>query len=314
MRTVLYTCKVITIVSFFLVLLAACKPIQVPENWAFTQSKYNYEKQLKRVAESKISDEEKAVLSKSAALIVNSEAEVIQEWENVTLKRRFAYSNDSIRAEYFIFEPTIINRNALFFLGNGSSIFNFATNLFQLAAQTNSRIYVINYRGYGNTNGVPSFKTQFFDNQHFIDSIVKKQSRIDYIVGYSLGSVFATHAAYDNQIDELYLLAPFSNATEIIGHLKKQYTRGLKVIVRPFIRLTAEDYLTRISNTEKITKYLGRLTIFHGTKDDQLPYFMGKHLYEISHSQRKELITIRNGGHGAIFKTENWSQLIDRIK
>ncbi|HMO33712.1 MAG TPA: alpha/beta hydrolase [Lacibacter sp.] len=199
-------------------------------------------------------------------------------------------------------------------MGNSSNIFDFVDNLFMLSSQTKSKIYVINYRGYGKSKGTPSFSTQFSGNSLITNEIIQKQNKLDFIIGFSLGSVFASYSALESKTDALYLLAPFSNTKELFKYFKKQNTRGIKALFRPFIKFSADDYLLNVSNTEKIKSYKGKLIIMHGNADKQLPYFMGQSLYKKSISLDKELITIDNGEHWSPMLQANWKMLINKIK
>ena len=80
--------------------------------------------------------------------------------------------------EYFVFKPKNADKVGVYFLGNGSNIFNFTDNLFELSDKTNSKIYVLNYRGYGKSDGTPSFKTQFDDDNYFYNYIKKNENKI----------------------------------------------------------------------------------------------------------------------------------------
>jgi len=85
---------------------------------------------------------------------------------------------------------------------------------------------------------------------------------------------FATYSAVDNNINTLYLLAPVSSTEQMRRNVKKQNTKGAKTLMRAFIKMTAEDYLLSISNTDKIKNYKETLIVFHGTNDKMLPYKM----------------------------------------
>ena len=103
------------------------------------------------------------------------------------------------------------------------------------------------------------------DNAAFINHIEGvEKGPLDFAIGYSLGSVFATYAAVEQEWQTLYLLAPFSNTTQMFKRIEKQYRPGLKALFRPFVKVTAADYLLGISNSEKIKQYKGRLVVFHG--------------------------------------------------
>lgn len=202
----------------------------------------------------------------------------------------------------------------MFFIGNTSSITNFANDLIALAKQTNSKIYILNYRGYGKSDGIPSFKTQFNDNKHFFDEIIRAESKVNYVIGYSLGSIFASRLATENNIPNLYLLSPFSNAKTLLAYQKKAFTRGPKIVLRPFLKLKTEEHLLSISNTEQVQKFKGNLVIMQGTSDKVLPYSMGVSLYENAITPSKKIYPLKNGEHNAPFKKENWNIIINEVK
>jgi len=308
--------KHLLLIFFFAsVTIASCKTIKVSERSTFVATKYNYESFSNSILESNLSDQQKRIFILSAGKIVNTDEEEIIVLGPVKLKRQFLVVNDTITLEYFIFEPKHIKKRGIYFLGNGTSILNVAEKLFELSAGTSSKIFVLNYRGSGKSKGTPSFRTQFIDNQTFITSIeVKERETLQFCVGYSLGSIFATYSAVENNIGHLYLLSPFSNSQQLFKYAKKQNTKGLKALLRPFIKVTADDYLSGISNIEKIQNYNGKLVVFHGTKDYILPYTMGESLYRSYNSENKEFIPLIDGGHGAAFESNNWEILIRKIE
>lgn len=312
-RKIAFSFFIIPILSLFL-LIQSCKTIKVQEEWAFGPSKYNKEQLDIQNEKSNASLPETELNRNAIQTILNTENEFIIEKDNVKLNRLFFQINDSITIEYFVFYPKNIKKVGLFYMGNNSNIFDFSENLFKLSSQTDSKIYVINYRGYGKSNGIPSFSTQFADNSALVNEVINKQNKLDFVIGFSLGTVFASYSASENKTDALYLLAPFSNTKELFKYFKKQNTKGIKALFRPFLNFSADEYLLNVSNTEKIKSYTGNFIVFHGNNDQQLPYFMGESLIKNSISKNKELITIENGLHWSPMLPENWSLLIDKIK
>lgn len=300
--------------SLLLITLAliSCKTIKVNEKSAFQESKYNFEQYSKYVSQTNKSNDEKNAELSALDKVINKDDSLIASKNDVNLQRSFLQKDDK-KMEYFVFIPKTTNKVGVYFLGNGSSIFNFSDNLFELSKKTNTKIYVLNYRGYGKSEGTPSFKTQFDDDNYFFNEILSNENKIDFVIGYSLGSVFATYLAVDNKINELYLLSPFSETKDYFTHFKNQNMKGVKSLLKPFIKVTAEDYLMKISNVEKIKNYKGKFIVFHGTDDKMLPYSMGKKLYDVSSSTNKEIYTIENGNHGSAFNNENWMKLINEI-
>jgi len=172
------------------------------------------------------------------------------------LKRNFFKPNDSIQLEYFEFIPKNYTKTGLFFLGNGSNVLRVRKELEELAKKSSIKMYVLNYRGYGKSDGSPSFKTQFKDNANFFNFITEKDhQKPKVVIGYSLGTIAASYLAEENNLEQLYLIAPFSDAEETIAFLKKNQTKGAKAIFRPFFKFSVDEHLLKISNIEKIKNY-----------------------------------------------------------
>lgn len=292
--------------------LSSCKTIEVQEKWVFKETKYNYNKVVSDISKSNHTVAKKDSILKIYNTIINTNDQQIITTEGVSVWRKFL-KKDTLDLEYFVFEPKNTEKVGLFFIGNTSSIPSFRNELIALAKQTQSKIYVLNYRGYGKTSGTPSFNTQFSDNKLFLDEILHNENKVDYIIGYSLGSVFATQLAIEYTIPNLYLLSPFSNTKTILSHQKKVVTKGPKALLRPFIKLKAEEQLLTVSNTEKIKGYKGNLVIIHGTEDEVLPYTMGVNLYKNAISSSKKLYPLKDGKHNAPFKKDNWIILIKEV-
>lgn len=296
-----------------LLLFISCKTIEIQEKNAFRDSKYNYEFYEKQIARSALSQEDKNQLNSILYDLVKTDKSEIVTNDSITIRRDFFQANDSIKLEYFEFTPKNYKKSGLFFLGNGSTILRVFNELEEMAIASQTKIYVLNYRGYGKSDGEPSFKSVFQDNQAFLN-LVQKSNKIDFIIGYSLGTVSATYLATDNKINELILLSPISNAQESISVIKKRQTRGFKSVVRPFVKLTMPDYLANLSNNEKIKTYKGKVIVMHAKDDETLPYSMGLAVYRSVTSSNKEFISLDYGGHKAPFDQSNWNLIIERLK
>lgn len=303
------------VLSIILITLtfASCKTIEITESTVFKEGKYNYDRVAGRLKKTNYSESKKDSLLKAYNTIINTNEQLISTTENVSVSRKFL-KQDTLNLEYFVFEPKKTEKVGLFFIGNTSSVTNFANELILLAKQTNSKIYVLNYRGYGKSDGKPSFKTQFNDNKYFFDEITRTNGKVNYVIGYSLGSVFSSRLATENNISNLYLLSPFSNAKTLLAYQKKVFTRGPKIVFRPFLKLKTEEHLLSISNTEQMQKFKGNLIIMHGTSDHVLPYSMGVNLYENAIAPSKKIYPIKNGEHNAPFEKENWNIIINEVK
>lgn len=303
------------LLSVFLgALLSSCGTFKVSEKSVFVESKYNAEKYNAYIDNSKLVAEDKQSMKELVSQLIDTDKEEIVRTDSVAVNRKYVQVNDSVKLEYFEFQPKVYTKSGLFFLGNGSSIVSVYQEMEKLAIESQSKIYVLNYRGYGKSQGRPSFTTVFDDNNAFVRFVKETDRQPDFVIGYSLGSLAASYLAADNKIDKLVLLAPLSSAEDMIAYFKKKQMTGIKSLAKPFIKITAANHLQRLSNTEKLASYQGDLTIAHAVDDNSLPYQMGKSLYDICPSQQKELITIDNGGHVAPFSQDNWSKIISKLR
>lgn len=284
--------------------LSSCKTVHIPETWLFVEGKYDYASYFDYIRNSGWEEEDKNYFRGVLEKLVNTGDDILGSRNNHTISRRYFERDGLPFLEYVEFTPSDYNKTGLFFLGSGSDVFTIAKELEELSVMSGSKIYVLNYRGYGNSGGSPSFTTVFGDNSDFAGYINGSGDKIDFIIGYSLGSVSATYLAEESDIGKLVLMAPLSDSEQAFTHMKRQYLGGWRAVLRPFIKISTDDYLTIISNYDKIMKYNGDLLIIHGTADEALPYKMGESLYEVSISANKRLITIKRGDHTAPFRDE----------
>lgn len=287
----------------------AMKHYTISEKSAFRATRYDMEKDKEELA--LYPENEKQLWLNIASAIIDSAQKNIITSDSINITRNFIPVNDSIFLEYFKYIPEKFDKTIYFFIGNESRQTSYVEYLIQLAIKSKSIVYALNYRGYGYSNGIPSFRTQFDDNQKYFNNLENKNTTgHTIIIGYSLGSGFAMDLAASNPCDKLVLLAPFSDTKDMLKHYKKLFLSGIKAPLRPFISLTAADYLLNISNINKVELYKNDLLIMHARDDEELPYKMGVKVFENSVSANKRFVTLKKGGHSAPFEPENWNRMI----
>ena len=231
---------------------------------------------------------------------------------DITLKRNFGNFYNSTKSEYYTFEPKQVNKVGIFWMGNGFNIFKLVNNLSELSKRDNIKIYVLNYNQYGFSTGNATFKNQFLLNQNFYNFVNEKQ-KVNFTAGHSLGTVFATKIAVDNKIPNLILLAPASNLEDLVSYFRGIYT----FYAKPYINaneLEKSDIAKNGKSSDNIKKYYGNLTLIHGTKDENLPFYMSEKILANCPSKNKELIKINNGDHDSPYLKENWELLIKKLQ
>lgn len=100
------------------------------------------------------------------------------------------------------------DRAVIYFGGNGDDAAAFIDELTELFPDYN--VYLVNYRGYGGSTGVPSEKGLLADAEAVFDEVAKRQPNVD-VIGRSLGSGVAVHLAAVRPVRKLVLVTPFDS-------------------------------------------------------------------------------------------------------
>ena len=162
----------------------------------------------------------------------------------------------------------------------------------QAMTMSNNRydILMVDYRGYGKSDGEIYSEKQLFADVQKIYDYVKESYREDQIIlaGYSLGSGMASYLAANNKPQQLVMIAPYMSFYE----LKKRY-----------IPIYIPNFFVKypLDNNHHLTKVKCPVTIFHGTMDKVIPYQHSKKIVA-NNPKKVELVTLNQESHrGAIF-------------
>jgi len=121
--------------------------------------------------------------------------------------------NRGTRLHGWILNPG--KRGAVIYFGGNSEMITHRRDFFEDVFRDYS-VYLVNYRGYGLSEGRPTEAGLFSDALAVYDFVHQRhQSIIAY--GRSLGSGVAVHLAAERQLAKLILLTPFDSIAEI-GH------------------------------------------------------------------------------------------------
>ncbi len=290
--------------------LASCKTYHMKEHQLFVTGKYAAADTLKM----KPTPEWKQTPREAYVSVTDKSRAVVYEDAEIVVKRVFHEADKATDLELFYFIPRKeIRKTGVFFPGNGTKVYDYYVALKHLAVQSGSRIIYVNYRGYGNSKGQPAFETVMADNNRLLKQLRATQHGIDFVCGYSIGTIFATYAAVDNAVPHLFLLSPLSDSYDYAEFLKRSYTPGLKAVFRPFLRLEAPESLMNISPKRKIAGYKGALYIYHSREDRTVPYSMGCAVYECAGTSQKKLQTFETGNHASYFDPLPWQTVIKEV-
>ncbi len=154
----------------------------------------------------------------------------------------------------------------LYFKGNMGNV-GHSERLANLFLKLGYDVLSMDYRGSGKSRGELSQARLLKDAELWHDWANKKYDRNVRVVGYSLGTTFASHIAAVRDVSHTILFAPMWSLEEIAN---RRY---------PF----APTFLTRypFRNHEKLKKASGQVVIYHGTADRIIPFQSGQALTSV---------------------------------
>jgi len=176
-------------------------------------------------------------------------------------------------------QPTL-----LYFHGNGG---NLAVRGERIAAYRNSGrgIYMMSYRGYSGSSGVPTEENNISDALAAYDDLrelgVQPQDIILY--GESLGSGIAVQVAAQRGVGGIILDAPFTTLADAGKH---HY---------PYLPVDVALW-DRYNSLDKIVSVKAPLLVVHGKRDNVVPFGQGQQLFAAA-NEPKEMVAIPQGGH-----------------
>ena len=216
--------------------------------------------------------------------ITTTPAETGLYYEDIIIKTS---DGISISAWYI---PVENNRaTILFFHGNGGNI-SHHIDFIEMFYNLNLSTFIIDYRGYGKSEGMPSEEGTYLDAEASWNYLVKEKkinpSNI-IIYGRSLGGAIGARTAEKNKPFALILDSTFTTITEIGV---KQYPY---LPVRKFFKFkyNTVDYLKNI----KIP-----VLILHSRKDSYIPFSHAQELFEAAGGSIKDLVEV-SGDHNTNF-------------
>lgn len=161
-------------------------------------------------------------------------------------------------------------------------------------------ISIPDYRGFGKSSGKIFSQQQMFDDADKIYDNLKMiypEEKI-IVIGYSLGTGLATYLASKNKPCKLILLAPYFSFYDLI-HSKYPILPGF---------LLKYHFATN----QFISKVQAPIALFHGMKDELIPYQSTERLITLCKPGDK-IYLLKNQGHAGINENHNYKILIKDI-
>lgn len=155
-------------------------------------------------------------------------------------------------------------------------------------AATKFNILAIDYQGYGLSDGEASFSTMMSDAQLAVTALEKNEEV--YVYGLSLGSVMATNIAKDHRVAGLILEGGITDVSEMVQLYQSRRFLGSMMNIEL-------DNKLKFDNIAMLNGLNKPLLIIHGEKDKNIPFSMGKALYQASNNNLSSFYPVIEGGH-----------------
>jgi pimeloyl-ACP methyl ester carboxylesterase len=178
----------------------------------------------------------------------------------------------------------------LYFHGNSGNI-SHRNYVIDICQRFNLNLLLVDYRGYGKSDGTPSPENIYRDGEIAYNYLVSQIDSSEIIVwGESLGGTVACHVASKYNPRALILLATFSSLNDMIDRMVNPgvLAFGMGMTVNSFFHpMDSKRYLQNIRCP---------VALMHSKDDQLIPYESSKILYDSIPHSKKILFTI-NGGH-----------------
>lgn len=178
----------------------------------------------------------------------------------------------------------------LWFHGNAGNISHRLQNIRLLHEKVKTHIFIIDYRGYGRSEGRVSEAGTYQDAEaalHYLRTQRNIGLKRIVLFGRSLGAAVAVHLAVREDALALILETPFGSIREMAKVVFPFLPIG------PFLR-TQYDVMGKIKQARQ------PVLVLHGDQDDIVPFAQGKKVFEAA-PEPKEFYTIRGANHNNTF-------------
>jgi len=195
---------------------------------------------------------------------------------------------DGVRIHGWLVKPPNARFVTLFLHGNAGNITDRYSHIREIMA-AGSSILMLDYRGYGKSDGRPTEKGIYTDAETAYDYLVKSGYRSEQIIlhGESLGTAVTVDLASRRPCAGVVLEAPFTSGKDV--------ARTVLPVIGPML-------MWSFDSREKICRIHAPILFIHGNRDEIIPVRLGQALFTAA-PEPKSIWIVPGAGHNNIVET-----------
>jgi hypothetical protein len=199
-------------------------------------------------------------------------------------------TEDNVRINAFYLSHPSSAKVLLWFHGNAENIGHGFARM-KVLSQIGANILAVDYRGYGKSEGNPDEAGVYRDADAAYDYLVKKRhirAEDIFIYGNSLGGAVALDLSARRPCGGVIVQSSFTTA---------------RAMARRMFRIPLFEYVpkSRFDSLQKIRDVHAPVLIAHGTRDEVVPFEMGRRLFAAA-SEPKRFYPIEGAGHNDVIE------------
>ncbi|KAI8505996.1 PREDICTED: protein ABHD13-like [Branchiostoma belcheri] len=248
---------------------------------------------------------------KSSRLLVQSP----QGW-NIPFESLFIKARDGTRLHaLFLKQPEGLAANAptvLFLHGNAGNIGHRLVNAVALYAAVSVNVLLLEYRGYGKSDGSPTETGLYLDAEAAVDFLYSRtdiNQRKIVVFGRSLGGAVGVHLATHSIFRDRIFAVILENTFTSIPHMATIIFSMKRILKWVPVWMYKNQFLS----IQKIGQ-CSRPTLFvSGLADQLIPPYMMQLMFQESGSVYKRMCTFPTGTHNETWQCEGYCDVIRRF-
>lgn len=216
--------------------------------------------------------------------------------------------NHALILRGWLFSPSPSQRQPLrtmvYFYGNGETVAASAGRLVRMADALHCEILAVDYRGYGFSDGVPSFDALMTDALRVFDLMASRARASGLgvlIYGRSIGATVAVALAASRPASGMILEAPPTSAADVVPCFRNALPIPLRWLLR--FRPSAQLQERSPQPVETIAGVSCPLLVIHGSDDRIIPIRFGRRMLAAAGSETKYFVEVPSRGHNNLDPT-----------